>query len=46
MTALEDLQTTNPIDMAEKTFEQQYGGEKMPEIMKKLLHEIIREVER
>lgn len=46
MLALEDLQVTNPIDIAEKTFEQQYGGEKMPERMKKLLYEVIREVER
>jgi exonuclease SbcD len=43
--APEDLQATNPIDMAEKTFERQYGGEKMPEAMKQLLHEVIREVE-
>ncbi|MDR1096877.1 MAG: exonuclease SbcCD subunit D C-terminal domain-containing protein [Tannerella sp.] len=44
--ALEDLQATNPADIAEKIFEQQYGGEKMPEAMKKLLHEVIQEVER
>ncbi|MDR1222435.1 MAG: exonuclease SbcCD subunit D C-terminal domain-containing protein [Tannerella sp.] len=44
--ALENLQATNPADIAEKIFEQQYGGEKMPEAMKKLLHEVIQEVER
>jgi exonuclease SbcD len=42
---LEELQAASPIDIAEKKFEEQYGGEKMPEIMKKLLSEIIREID-
>lgn len=42
---LEELQAASPIDIAEKKFGEQYGGEKMPEIMKKLLLEVIREME-
>lgn len=45
-TNLRDLQETSPMDIAEKIFEQQYGGERMPDSMKKLLHEIIEEVGR
>ncbi|MDR0573822.1 MAG: exonuclease SbcCD subunit D C-terminal domain-containing protein [Tannerella sp.] len=41
-----ELQETSPIDIAEKIFGQQYGGEKMPEPMKKLLYEVLQEVER
>ena len=42
----EELREISPMNMAEKVFEKQYGGEKMPESMKKLLHEVIQEVER
>ena len=42
----EELQTINPMDMAEKIFEQQYGGEKMPDTMKNLLFKVIQEVGR
>ena len=42
----EELQKINPMNMAENIFEKQYGGEKMPESMRKLLHEVIQEVER
>ena len=42
----EELQTINPMDMAEKIFERQYGGEKMPEMMQNLLRKVIQEVER
>jgi exonuclease SbcD len=46
ITTLDELCETNPLDIAEKVFTRQYGGENMPESMKKLLHEVIREVER
>ena len=42
---LQKLRETSPMDIAERVFEQQYGGEKMPEEMKKLLQEIIQDVE-
>ena len=42
----EELQTINPEVMAERIFEQKYGGEEMPENMKQLLRQVIREVER
>jgi exonuclease SbcD len=42
---LEELQTASPVDIAEKKFGEQYGGEKMPAPMRKLLLEVIREVE-
>ena len=42
----EELREISPMNMAEKVFEKQYGGEKMPESMKKLLLEVIQEVER
>jgi exonuclease SbcD len=38
---LQKLRDTSPMDIAEKVFEQQYGGEEMPEAMKKLLIEIM-----
>ena len=40
----EELLKISPIDMAEKIFEQQYGGEKMPETLKKLLLEVLQEI--
>lgn len=40
---LEELQMANPMDIAEKKFEEQYGNEKMPDAMKKLLLEVIQE---
>ncbi len=43
---LKELQETSPMDIAEKVFEQAYGGEKMPESMKRLLQEVLQEVER
>ena len=43
---LEELQAASPMDIAEKVFERKYGGEKLPETMKKLLLEVIKEVER
>ena len=43
---LEELREANPMNIAEKIFGKQYGGEKMPESMKKLLHEVIQEIER
>ena len=42
---LEKLREASPMSIAEKIFEKQYGGEKMPESMKKLLHAVIQEVE-
>ena len=46
ISTLDELQQMSPMTMAERVFEQQYGGAKMPEAMRKLLQEIIREVER
>jgi exonuclease SbcD len=40
----EKLETINPLDMASKIYERQYG-EMMPEAMLKLLHKAIREAE-
>lgn len=40
---LEELQMANPMDIAEKKFEEQYGNEKMPDAMKRLLLEVIQE---
>ena len=42
----EELREISPMNMAEIVFEKQYGGEKIPESMRKLLHEVIQEVER
>jgi len=42
----EELQTINPIEMANKIFGQQYGGESMPDAMKSLLQQVVQEVER
>ena len=42
----EELQTINPIDMANDIFKRKYGGEDMPEAMKNLLQGVIQEVER
>ena len=43
---LEELREANPMNIAEEIFEKKYGGEKMPESMRKLLHEVIQEIER
>ena len=43
--SIDELCETNPIDIAEDIFARQYGGEKMPKSMKKLLYEVIQEVE-
>lgn len=40
----EELQTINPIDMANDIFKRKYGGEDMPEKMKNLLKSVIEEV--
>ena len=42
----EELQTINPMDMANDIFKRKYGGEDMPETMKCLLEGVIQEVER
>ena len=42
----DELHEISPLALAEKVFVQQYGGDKMPEPIRKLLQEIIREVER
>lgn len=42
----EELQTINPIDMANDIFKRKYGGEDMPEKMKNLLKSVIEEVEK
>lgn len=42
----EELQTINPIDMANDIFKRKYGGEDMPETMKCLLQGVIQEIER
>jgi exonuclease SbcD len=42
----EELLQISPIEIAERAFEQQYGGSKMPDSLKNLLQEVIREVER
>lgn len=42
---LEKLQTISPVDMAERIFEFRYGGGQMPDAMKELLQEAIREAE-
>lgn len=42
----EELQTINPMDMANDIFKRKYGGEDMPETMKCLLQGLIQEVER
>ena len=41
----DELHEISPLALAEKVFVQQYGGDKMPEPIRKLLQEIIREVE-
>ncbi len=40
----EELQTINPMDMANDIFKRRYGGEDMPETMKSLLQGVIQEV--
>ena len=42
----EELQTINPIDMANDIFKRKYGGEDMPETMIRLLQGVIQEIER
>lgn len=42
----EELQTINPMDMANNIFKRKYGGEDMPETMRSLLQVVIQEVER
>ena len=44
--SIDELYETNPMDIAEDIFGRQYGGEKMPEAIKKLLFEVMQEVER
>ena len=41
----EDLQKISPMDLAEKHFVKKFGGSQMPETLKKLLMEVIQEVE-
>ncbi|MDR1919887.1 MAG: exonuclease SbcCD subunit D C-terminal domain-containing protein [Tannerellaceae bacterium] len=41
----EELQSINPIDMALDLFKRRFGGEEMPEAMRALLENIIRETE-
>ncbi|GHT01466.1 nuclease SbcCD subunit D [Bacteroidia bacterium] len=41
----EELQTINPMDMATDIFRRRFGGEEMPDAMKKLLQTVIHEVE-
>ncbi len=41
----EELQRINPLDMATDIFKRKYGGNDMPEIMKGLMQQVIREVE-
>lgn len=42
----EELQTINPMDMANDIFKRRFGGEDMPAKMKSLLQGVIQEVER
>ena len=42
----EELQTINPMDMAEDIFKRRFGGESMPESMQNLLQSVIQEIER
>ncbi|MEG1556228.1 MAG: exonuclease SbcCD subunit D C-terminal domain-containing protein, partial [Bacteroidales bacterium] len=42
----EELQTINPIDMANDIFKRKYGGEEMPDKMKTLLKSVIQEIEK
>lgn len=46
MMTYEELQTINPLEMADDVFKRRYGGEPMPEVMRGLLQSVIREVER
>ena len=41
----EELQKINPLDMATDIFRRKYGGDDMPEIMRELMQNVIREVE-
>ena len=41
---LDELREANPITIAEEVFKKHFGGENMPEVMKKLLYEVIHEV--
>jgi exonuclease SbcD len=45
LVSFEKLETINPLDMALKIYEHQYG-EKMPDTMLNLLHKTIREIEK
>ena len=42
----EELQTIHPVEMAEDLFRRRFGGEEMPEHMKRLLQTVIQEIER
>ncbi|MEG2849585.1 MAG: exonuclease sbcCD subunit D, partial [Bacteroidales bacterium] len=42
----EQLQTINPIDMANDIFRRRYGGQEMPEKMRDLLQSVIGGIER
>lgn len=42
----EKLQTIHPLEMADDIFKRKYGGEEMPDKMKRLLKSVIEEVER
>jgi exonuclease SbcD len=41
----EELQTINPMDMANDIFRRRFGGEEMPDAMRKLLQTVIHELE-
>ena len=41
----DEWKNISPMELAEKVFELQYGGEKMPQTMKQLLQEVIQEIE-
>jgi exonuclease SbcD len=41
----EELQTIHPMDMAMDIFRRRFGGEAMPESMKKLLQTVVREAD-
>ena len=40
----EELQNLQPLDIAMDVFRQKYGGEEMPDVMRGLLQEVIKEV--
>jgi len=41
----EQLQTISPVEMASDVFKRQFGGEALPDAMRTLLENVIREVE-